>query len=220
MSQEHICAPGRPISSRCTPCRDDHAQRLRDHASSCAHVCVLAFTRCCRRACPQPAGRLPAPTLARSRTPEKVQHTVRRVKKQAFLHATPSAGERPPGGLLHFALGPRRERVVTGGLRTTLPQLRAVTGARAFAADWKDLTVLPSDLPSSGSLLGPKTRATTPPMTTNSGRPRPKRPATGDTDCRCRRRVACSDKCERELPRKEAAGLARRDGAPNDDAEW
>ena len=51
-----------------------------------------------------------------------------------------------------------------------------MAGARAFAAPWKDLTVLPSVLPSSGSLLGPKRTATTPPMTTSSGRPRPKRP--------------------------------------------
>ena len=47
---------------------------------------------------------------------------------------------------------------------------------RTFAAAWKLFTVLPRLLPSSGSLLGPKRTAATPPMTTSSGSPRPKRP--------------------------------------------
>jgi len=65
-------------------------------------------------------------------------------------------------------------RVGTWGSRKS--QARGWGRVRTFAAAWKLFTVFPRLLPSSGSLLGPKSTAATPPMTTSSGRPRPNRP--------------------------------------------
>lgn len=51
-----------------------------------------------------------------------------------------------------------------------------IHGGITFAADWKLLTVFPSDFPRSGSFDGPKMSAATPAMTTSSPAPRPNRP--------------------------------------------
>ena len=71
---------------------------------------------------------------------------------------------------------------VRSGRRRRLSAAVLLAGPRALAAVWNDFTVLPSDLPSSGSLAGPKASAATPPMTTSSGKPSPKRPATTSDD--------------------------------------
>lgn len=79
---------------------------------------------------------------------------------------------------------------------------------RTFAAAWKLFTVFPRLLPSSGSLLGPKSTAATPPMTTSSGRPRPNRPIVA-TDLLPAPRAPPAE----TMPALSAEGLPRNAGA-------
>ena len=88
-------------------------------------------------------------------------------------------------------------------------------GGLTLAAAWKLFTVLPRLLPSSGSLEGPKSTAATPPMTTSSGRPRPKRPivATLRVPAPDRPATMPADSCAGLAPRNAGAGALTPDMA-------
>jgi hypothetical protein len=150
---------------------------------------------------PQPEGRRAdwAQPHAAAASRRRQQQPCRR---GARCHA-PRARSRPPR--------PPRRTAQDRALCAALTPAR-FCGRRALAAPWNDLTVLPRLLPSSGSLLGPKSTATTPPMTTSSGRPRPKRPMLVTTRAApppCRRGGGGASRAARRAPaRAPASGAA------------